>query len=607
MKRTMAIACLCTLLAVIPLVTAAIAKDSEESQRLEMEKGAADRRADEEDGVDEEKAVKRDEGEEGEEGTDAGDDREESTAERDVDEKRAEKRDAQSEDEQASGAKARTVAGTQAAAYDKIIYLPTRKYVKVKASKVNVYREATTGSTVVGTATKSTTYRLLEEKSGWFKIQFSDKVTGWMQTNSGANAFKVPFIRVALSAGSKTSKTFQPSQTSYALLEDGSSKKYYTLQGGTTYKVNYESKKLVLYEGTRKLVTSTNANASLRVSPAGYGGTFTIGKYKYLGHLHFKYYDPSLQVVNEVDMEDYLKGVVPFEMSDSFHLEALKSQAVAARTYATRHRNSYGGKAKDYITDTVLYQVYRGYDAAYTQSIKAVEQTATEVLVYGGAVIDAVYHASNGGYTEDAANVWTGSIPYFQSYPDPYDKRAGQYHNWTYKANAKELAALVAKNNDTPLDRIAKLSITKKAASGRVVEMRINGYEKQKSKTVTLLKERTRTAFNLRSQLYSVTRSNPKVSVVDSSGKAKSLSLTDQTVIAADAGSTSKYTGAATLSDGTKKVDRLATFTFTGSGFGHGIGMSQWGAKQMGDEGKTYRDILSFYYRGTKVVKQYNE
>lgn len=121
----------------------------------------------------------------------------------------------------------------------------------------------------------------------------------------------------------------------------------------------------------------------------------------------------GVTVVNRVPMELYLKGVVPSEIVPSWKPDAIKAQAVAARTYAVYHKNGYRSAGYD-ITDDTRSQVYRGCSVETSATNKAVEETAGEIITYNGKAIDALFHANGGGYTEDSENVWGSYVPYLR-------------------------------------------------------------------------------------------------------------------------------------------------------------------------------------------------
>src|SRR4051812_40643032 len=185
------------------------------------------------------------------------------------------------------------------------------------------------------------------------------------------------------------------------------------LTSGKPYLVRYDSNKVSLVDGSTVLFQAD----SLNLLPAMETNSLTINNRPYLGSFHFipessKYVRP----INDVFMEDYLKGVVPFEMMAGWNKEALKAQAVAARTYAL----SYINRVMD---DTINYQVYGGY-AWNPNSTAAVDETKGEVLKSNGRLISAVFSASNGGKTESNANVWgTSPVPYLTVKTDEFDAK----------------------------------------------------------------------------------------------------------------------------------------------------------------------------------------
>jgi len=140
----------------------------------------------------------------------------------------------------------------------------------------------------------------------------------------------------------------------------------------------------------------------------------------YMGSMKFWANGSLIDVVNHVYLEKYLYGVVAYEMSNGFPLEALKAQAVAARCYAVKRLEGTRGPVFD-IGDTSGDQVYKGYNESYANVRKAVDETAGQVLTYNSAIITAYYSASNGGQTERTENVWSAAIPYFKIRSDPFD------------------------------------------------------------------------------------------------------------------------------------------------------------------------------------------
>ncbi|WML41228.1 SpoIID/LytB domain-containing protein [Neobacillus sp. OS1-2] len=193
------------------------------------------------------------------------------------------------------------------------------------------------------------------------------------------------------------------------------------LTAGKNYTVKVEnSTTLALYENGVKIGTYQN---SFLITPVQYGVSnyANINGRNYLGNMQFTIEAGAyVRPVNTLLLEDYLKGVVPGEMPASWSIEALKAQAVAARTYVK-------SKSGAVIDDTVSYQAYAGYiwgSSLYNNSSLAVDQTAGKVLRYNGNLISAVYSSSNGGFIESNANYWgSAQVPYLAAKRDPYDPK----------------------------------------------------------------------------------------------------------------------------------------------------------------------------------------
>ncbi|MCL6795610.1 SpoIID/LytB domain-containing protein [Bacillus altitudinis] len=328
---------------------------------------------------------------------------------------------------------------------------------------------------------------------------------------------------------------------------------------------------------------------TLRVVPEKYStkNVLQIAGEPYLGNVNFAIESGYIRPTNEnIPFEDYLKGVVPNEMPASWHVEALKAQAVAARTYSVKSI----GKV---VPDTTAFQVYGGYNW-YTNSTKAVDATKGKVLKYNNQLISATYYSSNGGYTEASEEVWGNALPYLVAKQDTKDP----VNAWTLKlskkqlgttltastaasewskakeANAADLAGLkswLLKNKETAASDMRIASISSLTFSGKT--------KGQRAKTVSIklnyhLKNKTGT--------YTVNKST-----------TASMKMTEfRTVM----GATKVKSTFASVKNNTND------FTISGKGYGHGIGMSQYGAKARAESGNSYSSILSFYYPGTKLT-----
>ena len=327
--------------------------------------------------------------------------------------------------------------------------------------------------------------------------------------------------------------------------------------------------------------------------------------YRYYGG--FEYQRASggnINVINVVDLEDYVKCVIPWEMSKDWPVEALKAQAVCARTYAvcqTKHR----AQGFD-ICATTHCQVYQGTAASGANSDAAVDQTAGEFLYYSGRLVqEAVYYSSNGGASEDSLNVWGNDVGYLKGKIDPYEGKIASIiprYNWSTTFTASELTTLL-NNRGYGIGTVKNAYVSAYTDTGNVYSITFTGTSGSK----TIVREACRSLLNLRSQrftiggggsenAYSVNDTGESValsaaSAVDSSGKSSALSGNVYVI----------------TSSGTSQLEQRTTtsgsgsFVISGSGYGHNVGMSQWGAYSMANLGYSYRDILQFYYTDVSI------
>lgn len=278
-------------------------------------------------------------------------------------------------------------------------------------------------------------------------------------------------------------------------------------------------------------------------------------KYKYFGKMSFKISGSYLLPINTVDVESYLKGVVGYEMSDSYPIEALKAQAVSARGYAIANIDKHKKDGFD-ICDTTDCQVYKGYNSTYKNVIKSVDDTKGQVLYYVDDIVCAYFAASNGGYTEASQNVWSSSLPYLITKKDDFDNEP-----WPYGDKAMtslEVQTMLIQKGYLPKgSKFLKIDIDniKRYESSRIACINVIYQSPSgETKTKSFLKDASRYFLSLPSSMYTVTY--------------------DQA---------------------------LDTYNFSGRGYGHGVGMSQIGARNRAKAGQTYDQILKFYYDGTVI------
>ncbi len=336
---------------------------------------------------------------------------------------------------------------------------------------------------------------------------------------------------------------------------------------------------------------------------------------KYRGSLKIQQdSDNRIQTINIVTLDAYVRGVVPREMPASWGnyggMAALKAQAVASRTYALYYQKQSRHNGYD-LCDTQHCQVYGGKSCEADNTNRAVEETSGEILQYQGRIIAPYYHATNGGFTELAQNVWSEALPYIQSVHDPYDDPANPHninhmviHNhakWQTSLSVSEIEQRLDLNNpgSGPINHIEIISIF---PSGRVNELQVS---LAGGDTLSYFKENTRIFLGLRSQLFRIretlesrvwlsgrsSRLDQKESVSELEGKWVINASGEKRMLL---GNTFSARGASKEIQVPQK-----SFIIEGNGWGHGIGMSQNGAYNRSRAGHDYQEILSFYYPGT--------
>ena len=309
----------------------------------------------------------------------------------------------------------------------------------------------------------------------------------------------------------------------------------------------------------------TSGENGVRIAQARYPASL------YPGDIEFIAKGGNVQIIVHVYMEDYMLGVLPYEMDNSFPLEALKAQAVAARTYALKKMSA---QAATYdVVDTTSDQVYNGTPSGNARCAQAVQETSNIVGTVNGEYMASYYTASNGGQTESVKNAWgSGSYGYLQVKDDPYDLRNGA-------SIAKSVTFY--RNGTTSVSALTELLRTEAAmlvGADSVQITAING--------VTLAEPK----YPEPSRVYK------KVLV--------NLTLSGYGDVTVTLDYFSQVEGLCSLSINVLKNETLTVteavggYKLTARRFGHGVGMSQRGAQQMANEGFTYDQILEFYYPG---------
>ncbi|HEY2420087.1 MAG TPA: stage II sporulation protein D [Neobacillus sp.] len=268
-------------------------------------------------------------------------------------------------------------------------------------------------------------------------------------------------------------------------------------------------------------------------------------------------YRSTKSIVENVPLENYLIGVVAAEMPATFKEEALKAQALTARTYIVKKmlgkaqlNNPKGAQ----VTDTTSDQVYKSndelkkqwgidYDWKRKKILDAVRATSGQILTYNGEAITATFFSTSNGYTENSEDYWSGTYPYLRSVSSPWDKTSPKF-------NAQQVFSVQEFETKLGVKLGAKVgNITSFTAGKRVGKVDFNGK--------ILTGKEIREKLNLRSSDFRWDRKGDSIIV-------------------------------------------------TTKGFGHGVGMSQYGANGMAEEGKNYQDIVKYYYQGVEIISAEN-
>ena len=322
-----------------------------------------------------------------------------------------------------------------------------------------------------------------------------------------------------------------------------------------------------------------------------------IGTPSYGGTIEVSLYDEGIVVVNEVGIEDYLKKVVPSEMPSGFNLEALKCQAVCARSYAyTELSNNYYSAYGAHIDDSIQFQVYNNSQRAESTDT-AVDETAGQVLSYNGEVVKTYYYSTSCGSTTDVT-LWgntTENYPYFvaecvggvdrgltltvESEFNTFIKGENEadydhdctLYRWSMEESVKEISEGFARSTGKNVGNIKDIEVLERVNGGAAVKVKVTG---DKGETVIDSESAIRAAFG-----------NANVDMNTKSGTTRYANLPSTFCVFEKVTEGKKLTG----------------FKITGGGYGHGIGMSQNAANKMA-ESMTYAQILEFFYRGTTLT-----
>ena len=295
---------------------------------------------------------------------------------------------------------------------------------------------------------------------------------------------------------------------------------------------------------------------ALPVSTSGKAVTWYSGYAYYGGFEYYRYHSDKLTVINVVDIEDYVKGVIPYEMSNSWPMEALKAQAVCARTYFARNVNALPQYRID-VYNTAQSQVYRGTNLANATTNAAVDSTAGRYVTHNGAFCSTLYYSSNGGGSEDSENVFVTALPYLRGVLDPYEKDAASINSrntWTQTVSKATISSKINAAGKA-FGTLASFDVTY-SKTGNAIAVTFTDTQ---GRTAVFEKGSCFDIFYYRIGLYSI---------------HFTYEISGDNVV------------------------------FNGGGWGHSVGMSQFGAYAMAkSHGFNYLQIIRYYYTGVNISK----
>ncbi|NEP05874.1 MAG: SpoIID/LytB domain-containing protein [Okeania sp. SIO2G4] len=366
------------------------------------------------------------------------------------------------------------------------------------------------------------------------KHYFWTSILFWLLAIAPAQASLV--LRIAIQEGAKEVKV---GSSTNATIRDGAGRAIGELQPTKGFVAELKSGKVAL---------ANWVSGQMWIEPKGEGYVW-IGDQWYRGRTHIIPSKSGVTAINYIDIEQYLYSVIGAEMNGNWPQEALKAQAVAARSYALNKRQENSNNFYDLGNDQ-LWQVYQGIKTESQGTYAAVDATKGQVLTYNGQIILALFHSSSGGHTENVEDVWSNPLPYLRAVPD-FDQDAPVYE-WTESFTQAEL-----KQRISGVGNIISMTPQTTTPHNSVITIKVLGDAGVK----TLQGTDITAALGLKSTRFIVTPNKDEDQQIPSS------------------------------------------FKITGKGFGHAVGMSQWGAYNLARNGYNYQQILLYYYQGANLAR----
>ncbi len=359
------------------------------------------------------------------------------------------------------------------------------------------------------------------------------------------------------------------------------------------------------WPGDQVLITAVAETLYINEIPVGKGPLLVIpvksfltwNEKGYRGELLIINKNGRLNLINRLPLEEYLRGVVPKEIPAGWPMAALKAQAIAARTYSLANLDRHRDDGFQLCTTTHC-QVYQGITGEHPNTDRAVLETNRVVITYNDKLISAVYHDSSGGYTKDASEVWSASVPYLK--PAPGWDLASPYSQWDRSFSWEELQAHLLKAYPE-IGELKQLMPAAFASDGRIIKLTLMGVNGE----AVVSGEQFRHATGIPSsnmKLGITYGPEPTITLWWPGGQDHPEGITTKPEIV---GVTAGTTGSAYDFQLQDKIP--LRLEIRGAGRGHGVGLSQWGAKGMAEAGYNERQILEHFYPGVTLTEMVSD
>ena len=382
---------------------------------------------------------------------------------------------------------------------------------------------------------------ILKLKKNYRKFLFISVLFFYVFQSENVFASKEPIIRVLISNNDNIRIR---SDKSIPLIIEGKNFSNKKVKGLTLK--NEKNRKVLYFDKNKQKKFDLKSNQQFQVKSYDRRGIW-VGQKRFSGKLNLFILDSQILVVNVLGIEKYLSSVVGSEMPTKWPIESLKAQAIASRTYALKQK---GNNLFD-IDSTQSAQVYNGLESRTYKTVRAVSSTRSLVMTYKNKLINALFHSSSGGMTENSEDVWKNKYPYLSSVKD-FDKKNPKFR-WQKKFSSKELSILFPK-----IGGLNNIEIQNITDTGRVKNVKLFGaYGSEQMSGVDLRKRLDLNSNLVRFKFYDEELNN--------------------------------------------KFPMKKGLLVFGQGLGHGVGMSQWGAKYMASKGLKAEKILKHFYRGVQI------